>query len=268
MIMKNRTQHHSRKPKKAARPIKQPKKGSIEQEERMRLNKFIANAGVCSRREADELISKGRIKVNGEVVTELGTKVKSDDTVSYGGKRLTHEQKVYVLLNKPKDYITTVDDPQQRKTVLDLLGTHFRERLYPVGRLDRNTTGLLLLTNDGELTKKLSHPRHGVRKIYHVHLDRPLEKTDLANIAKGVSIDGKMLRPDKIDYANPDDKREVGIELHSGQNRVVRKIFEQYAYKVVKLDRVVFAGLTKKDLPRGKWRRLSQKEISYLKMLS
>lgn len=234
----------------------------------MRLNKFIANAGVCSRREADELISKGRIKVNGEVVTELGTKVKSDDTVSYGGKRLTHEQKVYVLLNKPKDYITTVDDPQQRKTVLDLLGTHFRERLYPVGRLDRNTTGLLLLTNDGELTKKLSHPRHGVRKIYHVHLDRPLEKTDLANIAKGVSIDGKMLRPDKIDYANPDDKREVGIELHSGQNRVVRKIFEQYAYKVVKLDRVVFAGLTKKDLPRGKWRRLSQKEISYLKMLS
>ena len=266
--MNNRAPQRARKPQKAARPIKQPKKGGITQEERMRLNKYIANAGVCSRREADELISKGAIKVNGEVVTELGTKVKPGDTVSYGGKKLTHEQKVYVLINKPKDYITTVDDPQQRKTVLDLLGNHFRERLYPVGRLDRNTTGLLLLTNDGELTKKLSHPKHGVRKIYHVHLDRPLAQDDLTNIAKGVSIDGKMLRPDNIDYANPDDKREVGIELHSGQNRVVRRIFEQYGYKVTKLDRVVFAGLTKKDLPRGKWRRLSQKEISYLKMLS
>ncbi len=266
--MKNRIQRHSSKPKKNTRPIRQPKKGVVEADDHMRLNKFIANAGVCSRREADELISKGKIKVNGEVVTALGTKVKPHDTVSYGGKKLTHEEKVYVLLNKPKDYITTADDPQQRKTVLDLLGNHFRERLYPVGRLDRNTTGLLLLTNDGELTKKLSHPRYGIRKIYHVHLDRPLAKTDLENIAKGVSIDGKMLRPDKIDYANPDDKREVGIELHSGQNRVVRRIFEQYAYGVVKLDRVVFAGLTKKNLPRGKWRRLSQKEISYLKMLS
>ncbi len=266
--MQNRSERPSRKPKQSSRPIKQPKKKDTPAEELIRLNKYIANAGVCSRREADQLISKGSVTVNGEVITELGTKIKPTDIVNYAGKKLTHEQKVYVLLNKPKDYITTADDPQQRKTVLDLLGNHFKERLYPVGRLDRNTTGLLLLTNDGELTKKLSHPKHGVRKIYHVHLDRPLNAKDLADIAKGVSIDDKMLRPDHIDYANPDDKKEVGIELHSGQNRVVRRIFEQYGYRVVKLDRAVFAGLTKKDLPRGRWRRLTNKEISYLKMIS
>ncbi len=265
--MNRKSQHISSKRKPAKKTIKQPAKDKLDTKKMMRLNSFIANAGVCSRREADELIRKGEIKINGDVVTELGTKVNPDDTIVYKNKKLSHEQKVYLLLNKPKDYITTADDPQQRRTVLDLLGNTFKERLYPVGRLDRNTTGLLLLTNDGDLTKKLSHPKHGVRKIYHVHLDKPVTQNDLIHIAKGVSIDDKILRPDRIEYANPDNKREVGIELHSGQNRVVRRIFEQVGYRVTKLDRVVFAGLTKKDLPRGKWRKLSQKEVNYLKML-
>ncbi len=266
--MKTRKQNLTGKQKPGKKNIKQPLKHSFDQKAAMRLNKYIANAGVCSRREADELIRKGEIKINGETVTELGTKVAHGDTVTYGNKKLSHEQKVYVLLNKPKDYITTADDPQQRKTVLDLIGNTIRERLYPVGRLDRNTTGLLLLTNDGDLAKKLSHPKHGVRKLYHVHLDKPVSKADLQNIEKGVAIDDKMVRPDRIEYANPDNKREIGIELHSGQNRVVRRIFEQYGYKVTKLDRVIFAGLTKKDLPRGKWRRLTQKEVNYLRMIS
>ncbi len=233
----------------------------------IRLNKYIANAGVCSRREADVLISNGAIKVNGKIVTELGTKVMPGDVVLYGVQRLINEKKVYVLLNKPKDYITTTDDPQQRKTVLHLLKNSFKERLYPVGRLDRNTTGLLLLTNDGELTKKLSHPAHGIKKLYHVQLDKKVKHTDMQSIAKGIALGKDKVIPDSIDYASPVNKNEVGIEIHSGQNRVVRRIFEQLGYKIVKLDRVIYAGLTKKDLPRGKWRELTEKEVNYLKML-
>ncbi len=233
-----------------------------------RLNKFIANAGVCSRREADMLIKNGAITVNGEIVTEMGIKVKPGDVVMYGTQRLINEKKVYILLNKPKDYITTSDDPQDRKTVLELIRNAGRERVYPVGRLDRNTTGLLLLTNDGELAKKLTHPRHGVRKLYHVHLDQAVTKADLEQIAKGVKIEDNLVVPDAVSYIDKaETKKEVGIELHSGQNRVVRRLFEQFGYKVTKLDRVVFAGLTKKDLPRGKWRFLTEKEVNYLRML-
>ena len=233
----------------------------------IRLNKYIANAGVCSRREADVLITSGAIKVNGKIVTELGTKVMPGDTVLYGKEKLVNEQKVYLLLNKPKDYITTTDDPRERKTVMQLIGNSFQERLYPVGRLDRNTTGLLLLTNDGTLTKKLSHPSHGVKKLYHVKLHKGVSKQDMERIANGISLGKDKIVPDTIAYANPENKSEVGIEIHSGQNRVVRRIFEQLGYKVVKLDRVMYAGLTKKDLPRGKWRKLTEKEIIYLKMI-
>ncbi len=233
-----------------------------------RLNKYIANAGVCSRREADMLIKNGAITVNGKIVTEMGVKVMPGDVVMYGTQRLVNEKKVYILLNKPKDYITTSDDPQHRKTVLELIRNAGRERVYPVGRLDRNTTGLLLLTNDGELAKKLTHPRHGVRKLYHVHLDQAVTKADLEQIANGVKIDDNLVVPDAVSYIDKaETKKEVGIELHSGQNRVVRRLFEQFGYKVTKLDRVVFAGLTKKDLPRGKWRFLTEKEVNYLRML-
>jgi len=232
----------------------------------VRLNKYIANAGVCSRREADVLITNGAIKVNGEIVTELGTKVLPGDVVTYGDEKLVNERKVYVLLNKPKDYITTTDDPYERKTVMQLVGKSIQERLYPVGRLDRNTTGLLLLTNDGTLAKKLSHPSHGVKKLYHVKLNKGVKKEDMDRIANGISIGKDEIVPDTIAYANPENKSEIGIEIHSGQNRVVRRIFEQLGYKVVKLDRVMYAGLTKKDLPRGKWRNLTEKEIIYLKM--
>jgi len=233
----------------------------------IRLNRYIANAGVCSRREADVLISSGAITVNGKIVTELGTKVGPDDVVLYGSQRLVNEKKVYLLLNKPKDYITTADDPQERKTVYELIRNACRERIYPVGRLDRNTTGLLLFTNDGELTKKLSHPRHGIRKLYHVHLDKSVTKGHMQDLANGVKIDDSLVVPDSIAYASPTSKKEIGIELHSGQNRVVRRLFEQFGYSVVKLDRVIYAGLTKKDLPRGKWRFLTQKEVNFLKML-
>jgi 23S rRNA pseudouridine2605 synthase len=233
-----------------------------------RLNKFIANSGVCSRREADMLITAGVVTVNGKIVTELGTKINPGDVVVYDGKKLTAEKKVYILLNKPKDYITTADDPQGRKTVMELVKNAGRQRLYPVGRLDRNTTGLLVMTNDGDLAKNLTHPKHGVKKIYHVHLDKPVTKADMQQIAAGVILDDEKIVPDVVDYAGKnDDKTQVGIELHSGQNRVVRRIFESLDYKVLKLDRVVFAGLTKKDLPRGKWRYLSEKEVSFLKMV-
>ncbi|MFP4692004.1 MAG: pseudouridine synthase, partial [Bacteroidales bacterium] len=244
----------------------QPAAGKGREDSLTRLNKYIANAGVCSRREADVLISSGAIKVNGEVVTALGTKIKPGDVVHYGDQKLSNEKKVYVLLNKPKDYISTVDDPQERKTVLQLVGHTFRERLYPVGRLDRNTTGLLLMTNDGELTKKLTHPKHKVKKIYQVQLDKSLSKDDMQQVAAGVEIGQEKVTPDHIAFTTPQNKKEIGIELHSGQNRVVRRIFEQLGYKVTKLDRVMFAGLTKKDLPRGKWRELTEKEVSFLKM--
>ena len=200
----------------------------------------------------------------------MGYKVKPDDVINYGGETLRREKLVYVLLNKPKDFITTLDDPGSRKTVLDLVRNACRERIYPVGRLDRNTTGVLLLTNDGDLTKKLTHPMHGIKKIYHATLDKPLGKPDLDEIARnGVTLEDGHIKPDVISYAGDGaDKKEIGLEIHSGRNRVVRRLFEQLGYKVVKLDRVVFAGLTKKDLPRGHWRMLSEKEVGFLKMLS
>lgn len=253
----------SERPKFGRKPAqrKDPSDDSI------RLNKFIANSGICSRREADVLIKTGAITVNDQIVTEMGIKVKPGDVVKYGNERLSNEKKVYILLNKPKDYITTSDDPQERKTVMDLIRNACPERVYPVGRLDRNTTGLLLLTNDGELAKKLTHPRHGVKKLYHVHLDRAVTKADLESIAKGIKIEDNLVVPDVVSYIDSaENKKEIGIEIHSGQNRIVRRLFEQFGYKVTKLDRVIFAGLTKRDLPRGKWRFLSEKEVGFLKM--
>ena len=231
-----------------------------------RLNKFIANTGLCSRREADELIEAGVITVNGEVVTELGTKVSQGDDVRYNGEPLKTERLVYVLLNKPKDFITTTDDPEERRTVMNLVADACQERIYPVGRLDRNTTGVLLLTNDGELTKKLTHPSFGMTKVYHVELDQNISAADMRKISEGVELEDGFVQVDEIAYASPDDKKQVGVELHSGRNRVVRRIFESLGYQVKKLDRTVFAGLTKKDLPRGRWRMLTELEVNALKM--
>ena len=231
----------------------------------MRLNRFISNAGICSRREADNLIKKGEIKVNGKVVTELGTIVSIHDVVEYHGQKLNPEKKVYVLLNKPKDTVTTAHDPQGRKTVIDIVKNACSQRIYPVGRLDRNTTGVLLLTNDGELAKKLTHPSFEAKKIYHVFLDKKLKLDDFNIIANGIELEDGPVRPDNISYVDPNDHKQIGIEIHSGKNRIVRRIFEHLGYKVEKLDRVYFAGLTKKNLPRGKWRFLTQQEINFLK---
>ena len=234
----------------------------------LRLNKFIANAGVCSRREADKLIESGAVKVNGVIVTELGTKVTPSDKVQLGDQTLSSEKLRYVLLNKPKGYITTTDDPFKRNTVMKLVENACRERIYPVGRLDRNTTGLLLFTNDGELAKRLTHPRYGVRKIYAVELDKPLTRKDMESIAAGVELDGDTIIIDEIAYVELDkNKKHVGIELHSGQNRVVRRIFEKFGYEVVKLDRVMIGSLTKKEIPRGNWRLLTSLEVRMLKRL-
>ena len=238
----------------------------VDPNEELRLNKYLANAGVCSRREADEHIAAGLVKVNGEVVTELGTKVTRKDQVTFNDQPVSLERKVYVLLNKPKDTVTTSDDPQGRQTVMDLVRNASRERIYPVGRLDRNTTGVLLLTNDGDLASKLTHPKYIKKKIYHVWLDKDVAETDLARIAAGIELDDGPIHADAIAYANEEDKNQVGIEIHSGKNRIVRRIFEHLGYRVVKLDRVYFAGLTKKNLPRGRWRHLTQQEVSMLKM--
>lgn len=232
--------------------------------EKMRINKFISNSGVCSRREADTLISKGEIKVNGKVVTELGMTVTTNDTIEYQGKKLIPEKKVYMLLNKPKDTVTTSKDPEGRKTVIEIVRNACPERIYPVGRLDRNTTGVLLLTNDGDLSKKLTHPSFEAKKIYHVFLDKPLEPEDLESIKKGVELEDGLIKPDAVNYVD-NDPMQAGIEIHSGKNRIVRRIFEHFDYRVEKLDRVFFAGLTKKNLPRGKWRFLSEKEVRFLK---
>lgn len=229
----------------------------------IRLNRYISNAGICSRREADVLISTGTVSINGKTITELGTRVFPGDNVKLGDEKINSEKKVYILLNKPKDYITTLDDPEGRKTVLDLVKDACTERIYPVGRLDRNTTGLLLLTNDGELTKKLTHPKYNKKKIYHVFLDRALAKEDFEHIINGIELEDGLIIPDRIDYVTA-DKTEIGIELHSGRNRIVRRIFEHLSYIVKKLDRVYYAGLTKKDLPRGKWRLLTKIEIAKL----
>ena len=231
----------------------------------IRLNRFIANSGVCSRRDADEHIKNGFISVNGKTVTDLGTKVTYDDDVRFKNKRLSAEKKVYILLNKPKDYVTTVEDPHAEHTVLELIGKECSERVYPVGRLDKATTGVLLLTNDGDLAGKLTHPKYKRKKIYHVFLDNPVTKNDLFKLTEGIELDGIKVVADAVSYADPDDKCQIGIELHSGQNRVIRRMFETLGYKVKKLDRVYFAGLTKKNVQRGKWRYLNDKEISMLK---
>ena len=233
--------------------------------EKIRLNKYIANSGLCSRREADEIIQNGSITVNGKKVKDLGTKVTLNDDVRYKGKRLSAEKKVYILMNKPAGYVTTVEDPHAEHTVIELIKDRCPARVYPVGRLDKDTTGVLLLTNDGELTGKLTHPKYERKKIYHVFLDKPVIKADLTKLAEGIDLEGLMVSVDMVAYADPDDKKQVGIELHSGQNRVIRKMFESLGYRVKKLDRVYFAGLTKKNLTRGKWRFLSPKEISMLK---
>ena len=236
----------------------------------MRLNKYIAHAGICSRREADELIAAGRVKVNGKVVTEMGYQVMPGDEVSYGGEKLRSERLRYFLLNKPKGFITTTDDPQERRTVMMLMDGCCAERIYPVGRLDRATTGLLLFTNDGELAKRLTHPSTQVYKIYQVELNKPVTKEDMKKLLEGIELEDGPMHVDDIQYAAQGgtiDKRIVGVELHSGRNRIVRRLFEALGYEVHKLDRVVFAGLTKKDLPRGRWRELTDKEVGYLKMI-
>ena len=241
------------------------KEEHIDPDEPIRLNKYLANAGVCSRREADEFITSGAVKVNGEVVTELGTKVKRSDEVLFNENPVSIEKKVYILLNKPKDYVTTSDDPQQRKTVMDLVKDACPERIYPVGRLDRNTTGVLLLTNDGELASKLTHPKFLKKKVYHVFLDKNVSTEDLQKIADGIELEDGEVHADSIEYADERDHSQVGIEIHSGRNRIVRRIFESLGYRVVKLDRVQFAGLTKKNLRRGDWRFLTEKEVDMLR---
>lgn len=238
----------------------------VDPNEPIRLNKFLANAGVCSRREADEFITAGVVSVNGEVVTELGTKIKRSDVVKFHDEPVSIERKVYVLLNKPKDTVTTSDDPQERRTVMDLVKGACNERIYPVGRLDRNTTGVLLLTNDGDLASKLTHPKFLKKKIYHVHLDKNLTKADMEQIAAGIQLEDGEIHADAISYTDDFKKDQVGIEIHSGKNRIVRRIFESLGYKVIKLDRVFFAGLTKKGLRRGDWRYLSEAEVNYLRM--
>lgn len=248
--------------------LEKQKQEQREDDGTVRLNRYISNAGICSRREADVLIKSGAVKVNGVVVTEMGFRVGPDDVVNYGGETLRKEKPVYMLLNKPKDYITTTDDPKERRTVMNLVNHNGPERLYPVGRLDRNTTGLLLLTNDGELAKKLTHPSSKIKKIYQVSLDKNLKVADYHALLEGIELEDGFIKPDAIEYvAGAEDKKEIGVELHSGRNRIVRRMFEHLGYVVVKLDRVTFAGLTKKDLARGRTRYLTDKEVGMLKML-
>ncbi len=238
----------------------------IDPNEEVRLNKYMANAGICSRREADEYIQAGKVKVNGEVVTELGTKISRNDVVEYDDKVVTPERKCYVLLNKPKDCVTTSDDPNGRTTVLDIVKNACNERIYPVGRLDRNTTGVLLLTNDGDLASKLTHPKFVKKKIYHVWTDKDIAEEDMQRIADGIELEDGEIHADAISYVSDIDRNQAGVEIHSGRNRIVRRIFESLGYRVTKLDRVYFAGLTKKNLPRGRWRYLTQEEVNYLRM--
>jgi len=262
---------YERKPK----PLKRGKSGSRDfpdemskRDDRMRLNKYLAHSGLCSRREADEFIKSGLVEVNGKVVTEMGYKVDPKDEVKYAGERLSPEKPVYILLNKPKDFITTTKDPQGRNTVMRLIRGVGNYRVFPVGRLDRNTTGLLMFTNDGDLAKKLIHPKHNVKKLYHVHLDKNVKSEHMKQLVEGVELEEGTMAADVVSYVGDgSDKHQVGMEIHSGKNRVVRRLFEALGYKVLKLDRVVFAGLTKKELPRGRWRHLTPQEVNYLKML-
>ena len=267
----NRNQGGFRKPNNNMKFTPRPKQvdyviEDIDPNEQVRLNKYMANAGVCSRREADEYIATGLLKVNGEVVTELGTKISHNDVVEYDEKVVTPERQCYVLLNKPKDCVTTSDDPNGRLTVLDLVKNACKERIYPVGRLDRNTTGVLLLTNDGDLASKLTHPKFVKKKIYHVWTDKDISEEDMQRIADGITLDDGEIHADAISYVSETDRNQAGIEIHSGRNRIVRRIFESLGYRVTKLDRVYFAGLTKKNLPRGRWRYLTQEEVNFLRM--
>ena len=259
--MERRNQQPGSRPKTTGRTSsRKPYKSEL-----IRLNRYIAASGICSRRDADEIIKRGEITVNGKTVTDLGVKVREDDDIRYRRKKLSAEKKVYILMNKPKDYVTTVEDPHADRTVTDLIGEKCRERVYPVGRLDKSTTGVLLLTNDGDLAGKLTHPRYKRKKIYHVFLDRDVTKNDMIKLSEGIDLDGEIVMADAVSYVEQDDRSQVGIELHSGQNRVVRRLFEDLGYRVRKLDRVYFAGLTKKNLPRGRWRYLTEKEVGMLK---
>lgn len=235
-------------------------------EDAIRLNKYLANAGICSRREADVLIATGVVTINGVTITELGYKIKPDDVVQYDGETINAEKKRYVLLNKPKGFITTMDDPRGRKTVMTLVSKACRERIYPIGRLDRETTGLLLFTNDGDMAKKLTHPRYQSKKIYHVELNKPANKADFEKLLKGVDLEDGRSKVDLVSFVSDASSKEVGVEIHSGKNRIVRRLFEAIGYEVVKLDRVQFASLTKKDLPRGMFRHLTEQEVAFLKM--
>lgn len=254
--------------KSLGRPVRTEKKGQYlevsAQKEEIRLNKYIANSGICSRREADEFIRLGLVIVNGNVVTELGSKVKPTDLVKVDGRMIKNERKVYIVMNKPKDTLTTCDDEKGRRTVLDLLGDKCNERVFPVGRLDRNTTGVLLLTNDGELAEKLSHPGFNKKKIYQINLDKKISPDDMRKISEGIELEDGLIQVDEISLVDPSDKSIIGVEIHSGKNRIVRRIFEHLGYKVKALDRVYFAGLTKKGLPRGHWRYLAPNEVSVL----
>ena len=263
---KNKYSNESKKKYVKKRSFKTDKYKSDSKDESVRLNKYIASTGLCSRREADEYIKAGLIKVNNKIITEFGTTVSKIDIIKYKGKILKSQKKVYILLNKPKDFITTVDDPHAKKKVMDLVKNACDERIYPVGRLDRNTTGVLLLTNDGELTKKLTHPSFNKKKIYHVFLNKNLSLNDIEKIREGIELEDGFIKVDSINYVTAEDKKQVGIEIHSGKNHIVKRIFEKFNYDVKRLDRVYFAGLIKKGLPRGKWRFLRDKEIAMLKM--
>lgn len=263
---RRRTEDYDPNAKYSKRKQIEYKQQFVDPNEPIRLNKYLANAGVCSRREADEFIETGAVTVNGEIVKELGTKVKRSDEVKFNGELVSIEKKVYVLLNKPKDCVTTMDDPQERQTVMDFVKNACDERIYPVGRLDRKTTGVLLLTNDGDLASKLTHPKYDKKKIYHVTLDRNIVKADLEKIAEGIELEDGLIKADEVGYTDEFKRNQVGIEIHSGKNRIVRRIFESLGYRVTKLDRVYFAGLTKKGLRRGQWRYLSEQEVSFLKM--
>lgn len=260
--MKKKKNYRPRKSSAAPQPSP-----TRSEKETIRLNKYVANAGVCSRREADTLIAEGHIQVNGEVVTEMGVQVKHSDRVTYQGKVLRAEKLVYVLLNKPKDFITTTDDPQERRTVMQLVDKAASERIYPVGRLDRNTTGLLLLTNDGDLAKKLTHPSHEVKKLYQVDIDKPISDEDFFSIQEGLVLEDGPAQVDEIGIVD-NQRTSLGVQIHIGRNRIVRRIFEHLGYEVIRLDRVMYAGLTKKDLPRGHWRYLTAQEVIQLKHLA
>lgn len=254
----------AKRPANAPKRINQPAGSASDGS--MRLNRYLSNAGICSRRQADEFIAMGMVQVNGEVITQLGTKINPADDIKFDGQAIRPEKHVYILLNKPKDYLTTTDDPTERKTVMQLVKDACKERVYPVGRLDRNTTGVLLLTNDGDLTGKLLHPKHQKKKIYQVTLDKGLRGQDMDAILTGMELEDGFIKADNFEFLHPTDKKLVGIEIHSGRNRIVRRIFEHLGYVVTKLDRVYFAGLTKKGVERGRWRFLTEKEITMLKM--